>query len=301
MSSEPHNDHGNLDQSDHLDQSDRVDAHHHVWNLDVRDEPWIVGAAMAPIRRNFDLAELETHTEPAGVSATVLVQTLSDVDETKDFLQLAANSPLVTAVTGWVPLDAPDVVDQLTELRAGVGGSRLRGIRHQVHDEPDPEWLCRSEVRRGLAAVGDLGLIYELLTFTAQLPAAIRTVAELSDVRFVLDHCSKPPIASGELEPWASQLRELAAHPNVSCKLSGLVTEANWSEWTVDDLRPYVDVVLDAFGPERLMWGSDWPVSLLAAQYGRWVSAADELTNELSPDERSAIFAGTARLTYDLD
>lgn len=279
----------------------RVDAHHHVWNLEVRDEPWITGPAMAPIRRNFDLAELEPMAEAAGITTTVLVQTLSDIEETKDFLALAEASTLVGAVTGWVPLDAPDVADQLAELRSGVGGSRLRGIRHQVQDEADPEWLCRSDVRQGLAAVGELGLCYELLTLPHQLPWAIRTVAELPDVRFVLDHCSKPPIASGELEPWAAQVRQLAAHPNVHCKLSGLVTEADWSEWTVDGLRPYVDVVLEAFGPNRLMFGSDWPVSLLASPYGRWVSAAEELTSSLSEDEHTALFGGTARLTYGLD
>lgn len=256
--------------------------------------------SMAPIRRSFALSDLEPAAAAAGVTATVLVQTLDEVDETREFLALAASSPLVAAVTGWVDLTVPSVSDTLAFLTEGEGGGYLRGIRHGVQSEPDPEWLCRPEVRRGLAAVGAAGLLYELLTIPVQLPAAVRTVASLPDVAFVLDHCSKPVIPSGELEPWAGQIRSLAALPNVTCKLSGLVTEAAWSSWTEDQLRPYVEVVLEAFGPERVLWGSDWPVCLLASSYERWAATAESLTSGLSESERTAIFSGNARRVYGL-
>lgn len=279
----------------------RVDAHHHVWNLDVRDEPWISGPAMAPIRRNFDLDELRPHASAAGVTTTVLVQTLSSMAESRDFLALAAADDLVGAVTGWVDLTAPSVADDLAALAAAPGGGYLRAIRHQVHDEPDVDWIARADVRRGLAAVRDAGLSYELLLFPEHLGVSAATVADFPDLAFVLDHCAKPRIAAGELEGWASGLRELAALPNVTCKLSGLVTEADWATWSVQDLRPYVDVVLDAFGPDRVMFGSDWPVSLLASPYADWVDAAEQLTKQLTASERDAIFGGTARRVYGMD
>jgi L-fuconolactonase len=276
----------------------RVDAHHHVWDLGARDQPWITGEAMSPLRRDFGLADLSPHLEAAGIDATVLVQTITVPEETPELLALAAASPLVGAVVGWTDLTARPVADDLAVLRAAPGGQWLRGIRHQVQGEPDPEWLARQDVRRGLAAVGEAGLVYELLTLPHQLPAAIRTVAALPDVRFVLDHCSKPPIAGGEVEPWAGLVRELAAHDNVTCKLSGLVTEAHWASWTVEDLRPYVDVVLHAFGADRLMFGSDWPVCLLAADYPEVVATAEALTAALGAAERDAVFGGTARRVY---
>jgi L-fuconolactonase len=272
-----------------------------VWDLAVRPEPWITGAEMAPIDRTFELSDLAPHAKAAGVAATVLVQTLPDLAETRDFLALAADSDLVGAVTGWVDLTSPAVVDDLAALREAPGGEYLRAIRHGVQSEEDPAWLCRDDVRRGLAAVAAAGLGYELLTIPVQLPAAIRTVAALPELAFVLDHCSKPAIARDELDPWATHIRELAAQPNVSCKLSGLVTEADWATWDVATLRPYVEVVLSAFGPERVMFGSDWPVCLLASSYADWVEAATELTDALTPGERADVFGRTARRVYSLD
>ncbi|WP_163512502.1 amidohydrolase family protein [Fodinicola acaciae] len=277
-----------------------VDAHHHLWDLDVRDQDWITGEAMAPIRRSFTVDDLRPLAEAAGVDTTVVVQTVTVAEETPELLAIAENEPLIGAVTGWVDLTGESVAERLAELRAGRGGGFLRGIRHQVQGEPDPRWLCRDDVRRGLRAVGDAGLVYELLTLPHQLEAAIETATELADVPFVLDHCSKPPVAAGELEPWTTLVRRLAACHNVTCKLSGLVTEADWSRWTVDDLRPYAQTVLDAFGPDRVMVGSDWPVCTLAGSYERVLDTARDLLSGLTPGEREAVSDTTARRVYRL-
>ncbi|MGN9841075.1 amidohydrolase family protein [Nonomuraea sp. H19] len=272
---------------------DRIDAHHHVWDLAARSHAWLDPEPMAPIRRTFTLDDLAGPAAAAGVTRTVLVQVLSDLDETREFLALAASSDLVAGVVGWIDLTAPDAADTLAGLPGG-----LVGVRHGVQSEPDPDWLTRPDVRRGLAAVAAAGLAYDLLTLPHQLPAAIDTVRAMPELTFVLDHLSKPPIASGEQEPWRSRIRELAAHPNVYCKLSGMVTEADWAAWQVADLRPYAETVLDAFGPERVMFGSDWPVCLLAAEYERVAAAAGELCAELTEGERAEVFAGTARRAY---
>jgi L-fuconolactonase len=278
----------------------RVDAHHHVWDLRVREQTWMQGPALDPVRRNFSIEDLAPLAANAGVTATVVVQTVGVPEETPDLLSVAATNELVTGVVGWVDLTSPGVADALAALRERPDGAWLKGIRHQVHDEEDPRWLCRDDVQRGLAAVAAAGLAYDLLTKTPHLPAAIETVAARPDLTFVVDHISKPLIQSGELEPWATRLRELASHPNVTCKLSGMVTEAPWTDWTVEDLRPYADVVLDAFGPERVMFGSDWPVCLLAASYEQVMEAAEELTAGLSEAERDAVFGDTARRVYHL-
>ncbi|MFG2502764.1 amidohydrolase family protein [Streptomyces sp. NPDC048441] len=279
----------------------RVDSHHHVWDLSVRDQEWITGDALAPIRRDFSLADLLPEARAAGVAATVLVQTVTVADETPELLALAAaDSDLVAGVVGWTDLTRPDVADTVAELCQLPGSQYLVGIRHQVQGEPDPQWLLRPDVRRGLAAVGAVGLAYDLVVLPQQLPACVKAAQEHPELTFVLDHLGKPPVASGALEPWAADIRALAALPNTVCKLSGLVTEADPKAWTVDDLRPYADTVLDAFGPDRLMFGSDWPVCTLAATYGEVIDAARELTDSLSDSERAALFAGTAIRVYRL-
>ncbi|MCL7378128.1 amidohydrolase [Streptomyces sp. 35G-GA-8] len=277
-----------------------IDAHHHIWDLSVRDQDWITGPAMAPLRRNFTLAELAAETRTAQVSATVLVQTIGVPEETPEFLAAADGSDLVAGVVGWTDLTAPGVADTLAALRELPGGDRLVGIRHQVQGEPDPEWLLRPDVRRGLAAVAAAGLVYDLVILEHQLPAAVRAAELLPGLTFVLDHLGKPPIAGGTTEPWAGLVGELAALPNTVCKLSGMVTEAAWDSWTAEGLRPYADTVLDAFGPERLMFGSDWPVCRLAATYGEVLDAARTVTDGLSEDERDAVFRETARRVYAL-
>ncbi|WP_328862459.1 amidohydrolase family protein [Streptomyces sp. NBC_00306] len=277
-----------------------VDAHHHVWDLSVRDQDWITGPDLAPLRRTFTLDDLRPEARAAGVRATVLVQTVTVAGETPEFLALADGSDLVAGVVGWTDLTAPDVADALAALREGPGGDRLVGIRHQVQGEPDPAWLLRDDVRRGLEAVASAGLVYDLLVQPRQLPAAVEVVSRVPGLSFVLDHLGKPPIAAEELEPWAGRVRAFAERPNTVCKLSGMVTEAAWATWTTADLAPYAETVVEAFGSDRLMFGSDWPVCRLAARYAEVVEAARTLTRGLSEDERSAVFETTACRVYGL-
>jgi L-fuconolactonase len=279
----------------------RVDAHHHLWDLAVRDQDWISGDRMARIRRDFGPDDLAAAVAGTGVGRTVVVQTVAVAAETPELLAVAAGSDLVTGVVGWVDLTAPGVADRIADLTSRPGGDRLVGIRHLVQGERDPRWLCRDDVRRGLAVVAGAELVYDLLVRPHQLRPAIETVRALPQLRFVLDHLAKPPIAAGELHPWADLVRELAAAPNVSCKLSGMVTEASWPGWTVRELRPFADTVLDAFGPDRVMFGSDWPVCLLAAPgYADVLAAAEQLTAGASRAERDAVFGGTAERVYRL-
>lgn len=278
-----------------------IDAHHHVWDLTRRPQTWLDGSAMAPIRRSFGLADLATAASAAGVTRTIVVQVLADPAETREFLTLAAGSELVAGVVGWADLTSPAVGEELAALRSGPGGEWLAGIRHLVEGEADPWWLGRDDVLRGLRAVADADLVYDLLIRPHQMAAALAAVRAVPGLTFVLDHCAKPDIRSGQLEPWSSLLRQLAAEPNVYCKLSGLVTEADREHWTVADLRPYAERVLEAFGPERVMVGSDWPVCLLAASYDRVTDTARQLIARLSPGERTAVLSGTALRAYRLE
>lgn len=277
-----------------------VDAHHHVWDLSVRDQEWITGPALRPLRRDFRMADLEPQARAVGVDRTVLVQTITVPEETPEFLALAETHELIAGVVGWTDLTRPDVAEELARLRELPGGRYLKGIRHQVQSEPDPEWLLRPDVRRGLLAVADAGLVYDLIVQAHQLPACVKAAESLPGLTFVLDHLGKPPIASGDHVPWATALRALAALPNTVAKLSGLVTEADFASWTTADLRPYTDVALSAFGPDRLMFGSDWPVCTLAASYARVAETAGLLLGELGDEERGAVFERTAARVYRL-
>jgi L-fuconolactonase len=277
-----------------------VDAHHHVWDLGVRDQDWITGPALAPLRRDFLLSDYRPLADANGVAASVVVQTVTVPGETPELLALAAASDLIAGVVGWTDLTAPDIADRIAALQEQPGGGKLVGLRHQVQSEPDPDWLTRPEVLRGLGVIARAGLVYDLVITAGQLGASARAAAAVPDLVFVLDHLGKPPIASGRTEPWARDLRGLAALPNTSAKLSGLVTEADWRRWQVADLRPYAEIALAAFGPARTMFGSDWPVCTLAASYPDVLAAARDLTAGLSPAEREAVFAGTATSVYGL-
>ncbi|MEO3814796.1 amidohydrolase family protein [Sphaerisporangium sp. B11E5] len=280
----------------------RIDAHHHIWELSRRRQAWLEPPELAPIHRDFTLADHATEAGKADIGGSVLVQVLADADETREFLALAAGSETAGAVVGWADLTGPGLGGELAALAGAPGGELLRGIRHLVQGEPDPRWLARDDVRGGLRQVAEAGLVYDLLVLPHQLPAAIETVRALPELSFVLDHLAKPPITSGEREPWASLIRELAAEPNVTAKLSGLMTEAP-PGWDADTLWPYVDVALDAFGPGRLMFGSDWPVCLLAGTLPLWSETVTALLTRagLPPAEREAVFGGTAARVYRLD
>jgi L-fuconolactonase len=274
----------------------RIDAHHHLWDLGRRPQPWLTGEELAPIARTFVLDDLRPHLAAHGIDATVLVQSSGSLDETRELLAIAEESDgLVAGVVGWADLTDPELPAVLASLTGP-----LVGIRHQVQDEADPSWLARPQVRAGLAAVAAADLAFDLLVTPAQLPAATDTVAALPELRFVLDHGAKPPIASGEWQPWADLITELAALPNVSCKLSGLITEANWQTWRPQDVLPYARHLLEAFGPDRVLFGSDWPVSTLAGCYADVVALTEQALAASSPADQAAVFGTTAVRVYNL-
>jgi L-fuconolactonase len=277
-----------------------IDAHHHFWDPSRRDYPWM-GDDAAPIRRRFGPEDLAPLLRANGVQHTVLVQTVSSLEETREFLATAGSTDFVAGVVGWVDLTNPDVASVIAGLRAGPGGGKLAGIRHQVHDEPDASWLLRPDVQQGLKAVGEAGLVYDLSVRPRELPAALETVERHPAVRFVIDHMAKPRIAAGRVDPdWEAGMAPLARHPNVFCKLSGLVTEADWKRWAPEDLAPYVDKALSWFGTGRCMFGSDWPVCLLAAGYERVAETMRSLLSALKASELDEVFGGTAARVYRL-
>jgi L-fuconolactonase len=276
----------------------RIDAHHHIWDLSVRDQPWT--RDIPGLHRSFGFAELAPHLAAEGIDQTVVVQTVATPDETPELLASARTEPMVGGVVGWVDLEAPDVADRLASLQELPGGDRLVGIRHQVQEEKDLRWLCRSNVMRGLAQVAEAGLSYDLLIIPRQFPAAIEIVAELPQLRFILDHGGKPPIAAGGYRNWYEQISALAELPNVAVKASGLVTEADHDHWTRADIEPYLRTMITEFGPDRVMFGSDWPVCTVAGGYRAVTELLQQTIDDLSVPEQESIFAGTARHWYGL-
>jgi L-fuconolactonase len=285
---------------DTADRAYRIDAHQHFWDPSRTSYPWMEGPALDPIRRTYGPVDLRPEIQQHDIDGTVLVQTISSVGETQEFLGLTDQAGFVWGVVGWIDLTDARVGEVLDDLVDGPGGRRLVGIRHQVHDEPDADWLRRDDVRRGLRAVRDRGLTYDLLVRARELPAAIDTVAALPDLQFILDHIAKPRIAAGRDAPWSATLPGLAALPNVMVKLSGMVTEADWSHWTASDLQPFVGAVVDWFGLERVMFGSDWPVCLLASTYPGMYRALEEALGPLSTAEARSVFGANAMRAYRL-
>lgn len=273
----------------------RVDAHHHLWDPGRRTYPWM-GDELDPIRRRFAPEDLEPLLKAAALDRSIVVQTVSGVSETREFLAAAKEHDFIGGVVGWVDLMDRRVAATIEDLTAAPGGDKLVGVRHQVHDEADPDWLLRDDVQRGIAAVGDAGLAYDLLVRTRELPAAVETARRHPGMRFVLDHAAKPRIAKGPRDPdWEDAMYPLVDLPNVTCKLSGLVTEASWTEWSTEQLKPYVSLVLSWFGAQRCMFGSDWPVCLLAASYAQVVDSIRSFTGD---DED--VFGGVAARVYGL-
>ena len=266
-----------------------VDSHQHFWDPAGADYPWMTDD-VAAIRRRFMPEDLRPLLEANGVDATVVVQARSDLDETRELLRLAAATDFVAGVVGWADLTAADVGAELAALKAGIGGEKLVGVRHQVHDEADPGWLLRADVLRGLHAVRDAGLVYDLLLRPRELPAALEAVRRVDALRFVVDHIAKPRITAGPRDAeWERGLAPLAELPNVSCKVSGLVTEADWRSWRVDDLAPYLEKVVGWFGEDRLLFGSDWPVCTLAAEYEQVIAVARALLPREKPFGENAV------------
>jgi L-fuconolactonase len=274
----------------------RIDAHQHFWRYSPRTHGWIEDH-MAVLKRDFLPPDLEPLLVAKGYAGCVAVQAQQTVEETGWLLDLADQHPFVRGVVGWVDLRDPGVDSVLSRLAAR---KRLKGIRHIVQGEPDDRFMLGAEFQRGIAALGAHGLAYDILIYPRQLPAAIELVARFPQQAFVLDHIAKPEMKAGLREPWATQVRALATHRNVSCKLSGLVTEADWARWTPEDIVPYLDVVSEAFGPERLMIGSDWPVCTLAGDYARVMGLVEGYLARLPAGEAEAVLGENAIRFYRL-
>ena len=282
-----------------------VDSHHHVWDLSVRAQPFLESSEeLAPLRRKFLLPDLEPLAAGAGVSATVVVQTVTEPGETTELLALAGAGTLVAAVVGWVDLTEAAVADSLAALRGQPGGDHLAGIRHPLLTEPDPGWIARQDVRRGLAAVAAGGLVFDLVLQPELLPAAVDAAAAIPELTFVLDHLGNVPVEARIDPGWGAAFTRFAALPNTVCKLSGILGDpgsATGPGSGVAHLRPYFDFALARFGPGRLMFGSDWPVCTLTASYAEVVAAARALIAQLSESEQGEILGGTASRVYQLD
>ena len=277
-----------------------IDAHQHYWDPATGDYPWL-GGLFASIARPFRPADLQPELDREGIAATVVVQTWNNLGETWDYIGLAEATPSIAGVVGWVDLTDPAVKPTLAALQRSPNGRWLVGIRHLVQDEPDPEWLLRDDVRRGLSAVAEAGLVYDLVVRPAQLPAALRTVADFPGLRFVIDHIAKPDIKGGAFRTWGDLMGGFGPHrDHVWCKLSGMVTEADWHLWSPATLRPYVAEVLRIFGANRCMFGSDWPVCLVAGRYEQVVGALRDCLADLSSEDRELIFGRSAVEAYRL-
>jgi L-fuconolactonase len=277
-----------------------IDSHQHFWDPAVTEFTWMTDVHK-PIRRRFGPEDLRPLLAENGVDASVLVQTWHSVDETRDFLATAASVDFVAGVVGWVDLTDPGVERTVEDLLRRPDGRYLVGIRHLVHDEPDPDWLLRDDVRRGLAVLDRHGLAYDLLLKVREIPAALRTVADFPNLRFVVDHIAKPNIAADAVSPWSELMGGFKAHRgHVWCKLSGMAEEANWASWTPEQLQPFVDRVVEVFGPSRCMFGSNWPVCLLAGEYRRIKAALERCLSGLAAAERASVMGGSAIDAYRL-
>jgi L-fuconolactonase len=279
-----------------------VDAHHHFWDTNdpTYDYYWMTDDLSA-IKGRFFPEDMRPLLRERAVDRTVLIQTIPSLPETRDFLAIAARTDFVAGVVGWVDLTDENVGGILADLQASAHGHKLVGIRHQVHDESDADWLRRPDVMRGIGAVGAAGLAYDILVRARELPAALELVRTYPEQRFVVDHIAKPPIKDHEIEPWASRMKPLADFPRVWVKVSGMIEEADWAHWTPDDLKPYVQLLLEWFGPGRLIFGSNWPVCLLAGSYAQVFDALVYALGEIPSADRDRILGGNAIEAYRLD
>ena len=278
----------------------RIDSHHHIWDLSVRAQSWMKGDEVKPISRTILMDELEPELDKSNIDYTVIVQTVENPDETPEFLNLSLSHPKICAVVGWLDLESKDVIPQLEKYLSHPGGKNLVSIRDMAQDKADPNWLMRDDVIKNIHRIADAGLTFDILTRPPQLAAAVEMVKRSPNNTFVLDHISKPYIGKGEMQPWADQITEMASHENVSVKVSGLFTEANWDNWSNQSFKPYLDHILNTFTPSRMMFGSDWPVCLLAATYSQTVDLMEEFTKEFSKTEQESFWSGTVKRSYRL-
>jgi L-fuconolactonase len=274
----------------------RIDAHQHFWRYSPATHAWI-DDSMVAIKRDFLPPDLKPLLDVARFDGCIAVQAEQTVAETQWLLRLANEHPFIRGVVGWVDLCAPDVAEELRSLAAHP---RLRGVRHILQDEP-AGFMRRPEFLRGIAALAEFGLAYDILIYERQLPEAEELVRRFPDQRFVVDHIAKPAIRDGSIDAWRAGIRALASLPNVYCKLSGMVTEADWHRWRPADLTPYIETVLDVFGPQRLMIGSDWPVCLLASEYASLIAVVGDAFAQLSVADRESIMGATAAEFYGVD
>jgi L-fucono-1,5-lactonase len=274
----------------------KIDAHQHFWKYDPARDSWITDE-MAALKHDFLPPDLIPLLQSSAFEGSIAIQAAQSEDETRFLLTLAEDNPCVAGVVGWVDLTAPNVAERLAYFRRF---EKLCGFRHIVQAESDERFMLRADFRRGISRLSGFGFTYDILIFPKQLPAAIELASAHPAQKFVLDHLAKPFIKTARLDPWDRLIRELAANPNVFCKLSGLVTEADWARWRLDDFKPYLDVVFDAFGPSRLMFGSDWPVCLLASKYSQVVHLVASYMEGFSADEKAAVFGGNAASFYGL-
>ena len=275
----------------------RIDAHQHFWSYSAAEYPWI-GPGMERLAHDHLPNDLAPLAAAAGVGGTIAVQARQSLEESRWLLELADANPLIRGVVGWVDLRSTHVEDQLREL---AERPKFVGVRHVVQDEPDRRFLLGESFLHGIRKLATFGLTYDLLLYPQQLPAAVEFVGLFPEQPFVLDHLAKPRIKAGEIDPWRRDFKALAAHEQVWCKLSGLVTEAAWQGWKRADFTPYLDVALEAFGPKRLLFGSDWPVCTLAAEYADVVGIVADFLAPLAEAEREAILGGNATRFYSLD
>lgn len=276
----------------------KVDTHQHFWNLETGEYPWLTPEA-GPLFRTYEPEELEPQLRAAGIDATVLVQAADSYEDTDAMLRQAERYPWIGAVIGWVPLLRP--TEAAAALDRYMGHAKFRGIRHLIHDESDPNWVLQDQVLEGLQALADRKLIFEVVAVFPNHLKHVPTLAQrFPDLTLVIDHLAKPPIKAGVMEPWATQLAEAARYPNVHAKISGLNTAADPEHWSADDLKPYIDYAINVFGVDRLMFGSDWPVCLLAGDYARVWAETNRALAEHSTDQIAAILGGTAERVYKL-
>jgi L-fuconolactonase len=276
----------------------RIDAHQHFWKIGMFQAAWLEQPSHRAIYRDYLPADLVPHLQATGIDRTVFVQTQHDLAENRWVLGLADQNEFIAGVVGWIDLASPDCERQLIEFRQHP---KACGIRHVTHDEPDVDFIVRPEVLRGLKVLEKHRVPFDLLFFVEHLPHAARVADDCPELPLVIDHLAKPKIKARSIGDWEPHFREAAKRPNMFCKLSGMVTEADWKSWEPSDLKPYVDVALDCFGPERLMFGTDWPVCELAGSYEEVHGAMVDLLGELSAGEQERVFGGTAREFYSLN